>query len=209
MRPAYPLQPNIMQVEAGGFMEEIWKPVVGYEGLYEVSNLGRVKSLERDYMSGGILRHRHHDRILSNIKNSNGYVKVQLYNNGVCKQLSVHRLVAGAFIPNPEGKEYVNHLNGKKDDNRAKNLEWCTPIENNTHSIKVLGHRKTGMNGSGGPKRIRCVETGIVFSSIMEASRATGVHHTCLLRCLKRPWVKPNKQPYRRSMAGGYHWEYA
>jgi hypothetical protein len=113
-------------------MIEQWLPVKDYEGCYEVSNLGRVKSL---HLVGGATR------ILKGAKKRWGYIEVSLYKNGVGKNRSVHRLVAVAFIPNPENKLEVNHINGDKVDNRVENLEWNTRTENQLHSYRVLGHK--------------------------------------------------------------------
>ena len=111
--------------------KEIWKDITGYEGLYQVSNIGRVKSLPREI--GRYLRNRY--KILNyNIRN-NRYAFVGLYNNKKVKYFSVHRLVALTFIPNPLKKSEVNHKNGIKLDNRVKNLEWVTSSENKIHAF--------------------------------------------------------------------------
>lgn len=102
---------------------EIWKDVVGYEGRYKVSDLGRVFSCKRN-------------AILMLFKNKRGYMIVNLYAAQSIKPVRVHRLVALAFIPNPENKPEVNHRNGIKDDNRLENLEWATPEENVAHAFR-------------------------------------------------------------------------
>lgn len=122
--------------------EEIWKNVIGYEGLYQVSNLGRVKSLDRIDSRGC----KHKGRMLR-LANSHGYKVVGLSNCGKLKVYFVHRLLAEAFISNPENKPQVNHIDGNKANSNINNLEWCTPKENNIHAIKTgLRTFKTGEN---------------------------------------------------------------
>lgn len=101
-------------------MKEIWKDIQGYEGLYQVSNLGKVKSLYKN-------------KILKPRIKENDYLIVSLYKDREDKKFYIHRLVANAFIPNPENKGYVNHKNFDKSDNTLENLEWVTRIENFRH----------------------------------------------------------------------------
>jgi NUMOD4 motif/HNH endonuclease len=110
---------------------ETWKDIEGYEGLYQVSDLGRVKSLAR------VTRHgrKKQEIILRNILERNGYLTVELFKNSVGKKFGVHRLVAMVFISNPQSKREVNHLNGIKNNNFANNLEWSTSSENKLHAI--------------------------------------------------------------------------
>lgn len=112
-------------------LKEEWRDVPGYEGLYKVSNLGRVYSVRRRispgrFSGGYYLSIRHH---------GNGYCFVGLSKGGECRQYRVHRLVASAFIPNEAGLPEVNHIDGDKDNNAAANLEWCTRAENNAHAV--------------------------------------------------------------------------
>ena len=97
-----------------------WRDVVGYEGLYQISNKGDV----RNTITGKILKIR---------KDKDGYIRMRLYKDKTPQDIFAHRLVAEAFIPNPENKPCVNHLNTKRDDNRVENLEWCTCKENSNH----------------------------------------------------------------------------
>lgn len=124
--------------------EEIWKDVVGYEGLYQVSNLGRVMSFRKK--SNGLL-------ILPSYRRK--YLAVNIYINGSVKNCSVHRLVAISFIPNPLNKSQVNHIDGNPSNNKLSNLEWCTHSENQLHSFHVLGRKSNrpmlGIKGENNP----------------------------------------------------------
>lgn len=110
-------------------MKELWKPVTGYERFYEVSNWARVKSLFNG--RHGFYR----DKILKPQINKEGYLYINLSLNGVTKPFYIHRLVALAFIPNPENKPQVDHINKIRDDNRVKNLQWLTASENTKKSF--------------------------------------------------------------------------
>lgn len=126
-------------------MEEIWKPVVGFETRYEVSNLGRVRSLPHESIvvrkkgKSYVLRKR--GAYVSPQPRRHGYLGVWLYGNGgnngrAGKQYALHRIVAEAFIENPTGYKEVNHINENKTDNRACNLEWCSHIQNSNHGTR-------------------------------------------------------------------------
>ena len=112
--------------------EEVWRDVKGYEGLYQVSNMGRVKSLERKDRFGRVIK----ERILEPAVTHNGYLRVGLHVDGKRKMLRVHRLVCEAFHENPDNKSEVNHVNENKTDNRACNLEWSTRTENCNHGSR-------------------------------------------------------------------------
>lgn len=172
-------------------IQEIWKPIEGYEGLYEISNLGRLRN------SKGVIRKPQ--------SNGNGYKKVFLYRDGKGKGFFVHRLVAKAFVPNPENKPHVNHIDESRDNNVASNLEWVTQKENlNSGTVqkrKVERMRQFYDNGgiNCNCKRVRCIETGEIFPSIKIAAKATDALGANIKKCIRG----------ERHTAGGYHWEFA
>ena len=111
-------------------MKEIWKDIKGYEGLYQVSNLGRVKSLERKVLRSEGEYRTISERILKPQTTLRGYQRIGLHYKGINKLFRIHRLVAQAFIPNPDNKPEVNHIDGKTSNNRVDNLEWVTAAQN-------------------------------------------------------------------------------
>jgi hypothetical protein len=121
-------------------MTETWKDILNYEGLYQVSDLGSVKSLNR------VTRHSHNlkERILKCRLDSKGYFYVSLCKDAVVHNFRVHRLVAIAFIVNPNNKSCINHKDGVKINNEPYNLEWCTYKENTRHKDRVLGKHVFG-----------------------------------------------------------------
>lgn len=117
-------------------MQEIWKDIEGYEGFYQVSNFGTIKSLSRYIKFGNKTRYSN-ERILKFHKDKDGYKKVILQKSGKAQNYLIHRLVAQAFIPNPDNKPQINHKDGDKQNNKVDNLEWCTPSENMIHAFKT------------------------------------------------------------------------
>ena len=113
---------------------EIWADIEGYEGLYQVSHLGRVKSLGRVVKRTDGTIQTFKERILKPRLDGSGYSMVMLYVEGKGKNIKIHRLVAKAFISNVNNKPQVNHINAIKTDNRISNLEWCTNSENQKHA---------------------------------------------------------------------------
>lgn len=126
--------------------QEHWRDIPGYEGLYQASNFGRVKSLARNIKNTWGTLSKHKERILRLGKKKGrltSYWMCSLRKNGVSKSCNVHRLVAILFIPNPLGKKYVNHRNGNGLDNTVGNLEWVTMGENNQHAWDTGSKRTT------------------------------------------------------------------
>lgn len=166
-------------------MEEKWKDIEGYEGSYQISNLGRVKSLERYNSKGDKLK----EKILKNRVNSQGYLSVVLYRDNTKKQYKVHKLVAKHFIPNPNNLPYINHINQQKNNNRVENLEWCTPQYNSNYSLgkPILQFTKSG-------------EIVRKWGSAMNIQRELGFNQGCITNCCR---LKPlNKTAY------GFIWRY-
>lgn len=146
-------------------MKEEWKEIKGYEGFYQVSNRGRVKSLPREILrKNNSKSYMTTEKFIGESKTKYGYYLARLVINNDIKSVPIHRLVAQAFIPNPKNKPQVNHINGVKTDNRVENLEWNTLKENVTHF-----HSKNYT------KKIRCIETGQIFVSQNEANRVLGL----------------------------------
>lgn len=137
--------------------------------------------------------------------NKFGYVSVCLYKNSKKHFCSIHRLVANAFLSNPDNKPQVNHKNGNKADNRVENLEWTTSSENIQHKYSVLGYKGNmlGMLGKLSPlsKSVLQIKDGKIvnkFSGMHEAERATGIYYTHICACCNK----------KRKTAGGYEWKY-
>ena len=161
-------------------MEEIWRDIKGYEGKYMVSNLGRVKSL--NYNKTG------KEKILKGVDNGRGYLILNLYRGGKGKTCRINRLVAQAFLENPDNLPEVNHKDEIRTNNRVDNLEWCTTQYNVEYSQAkaVIGINKV---------------SGLIveFPSLMEASRQTGIDQSNICHCLKG----------KAKSAGGFYWFYS
>ena len=126
-------------------MIEEWRPVVGYEGLYEVSNTGRVRSVDRYIKNGHSSYRLHKGKVISLLKGEYGYIQVNLYYNGKNYKKYVHRLVAQAFIPNPDNLPQINHKDEDKTNNRVDNLEWCTAKYNINYGTRKDKVRETAI----------------------------------------------------------------
>lgn len=156
--------------------KEIWKDVIGYEGRYQVSNFGTVRSLDRISYSGRKLK----GKIIYHGTHPEGYKTVNLCSNGICKTIRVHRLVAQAFIPNPNNLPQVNHINEVKSDNRVENLEWITNRGNVNHSANKKSTSKypgVFWENYSNKWRVKCRFNGINhslgrYSDELEAAKA-------------------------------------
>ena len=154
--------------------KEIWKDVVGWEGLYQVSNLGNVKSISRIVIRKNKKEMYVKEKVLQPYKCSNGgYLSVPLSQNGKRFVESVHRLVAKAFIPNPKQLRDVNHKDGDKFNNKVDNLEWCSHSKNIEHAYRILGHRHVC-------RKLLCVENGVVYKNSVEAAKALGLRDSSI-----------------------------
>lgn len=149
-------------------MTEIWKDIKGYEGLYQVSNHGNVKSIDRIvcYRSGREALHR--GRLLIQHQRTGGYMYVVLSRGNMQKAYRVHRLVADAFVENPDNKPMVNHLDENNKNNMACNLEWCTHAENINYGTRTERAAYTRKMNS---RPFICIETGETFRTQAECRR--------------------------------------
>ena len=168
-------------------MHEVWRPVTGYNGRYEVSNLGEVRSLERTKRNnGGAQRIPSH--VMRQSQNHKGYKIVHLSKDGANTWVMVHRIVALAFIPNPEGKPQVNHIDGDKNNNAANNLEWVTNAENMRHAVenglnnpwpmlRAAHSKESREKTSRSLQRAVIRSDGKVYESVNDAARDNDVTH--------------------------------
>ena len=176
-------------------MEELWKSIEGYEGKYQVSNLGRVKSLSRMVVSRWGTKYQIKEKYLSAIQDKDGYLIVCLKKNGKGKNFKVHRLVAKAFVPGmTETRNHINHLDETRNNNRSDNLEWVTPKENNNY----LNHAKHISVSK--MKKVRALDDNgnviRIFDSISQAREEMNAPAI---------WSVING---KISHSGGYKWEF-
>lgn len=202
--------------------QEIWKDIPDYKGYYQVSNLGRVKGLKYTFWAKKQFRTLP-ERILKPNKNKNGYFYVVLHKNKKGKTWKVHKLVALAFIPNPENKKCIDHIDTNKENNNVNNLRWCTHKENMSNSItkkklidagafqitkemrekakigylknkkQILQKIKLAVE-----KPIKCIETEKIYKSITTAATELQINPSNISAVCKG----------KLKSAGGYHWKY-
>lgn len=172
---------------------ENWRDIEGYEGSYQVSDCGRVRSLRTNKIMKLMIWH--------------GYAYVNFTINNVVNHKSVHRLVAEAFIPNPENKPCIDHINTLKDDNRVENLRWVTQSENNRNHITLDRMIKGHLDESKKVYQYKDGELVGEYYSIREAERKTKCNNANIIRCCnggfyrKGKWVNVNK-------VNGYKWSF-
>lgn len=177
-------------------MDEAWKDILGYEGFYQISNLGRIKSLPR-YRKNGKTSGKYLQRgIIRKNYDSKTYSCINLSKEGKTKTHFIHILVANAFLDKIEGKNYVNHIDGNKHNNNVNNLEWCTASENQRHAL-ATGLRNKNANS------IKIIQYDLsgnvikIWESLMEASRQNNISEGAISNCINK----------RNKTAGGFRWE--
>lgn len=179
-------------------MKEIWRDVVGYEGLYMVSNFGRVKSLSRKAYN-----HFTKERIMTPVLTKKGYLQVRLHNGKTARGFKIHRLVAKAFINNSENKSQVNHIDGNKLNNCVYNLEWCTPKQNMKHAAENKLLRDVSGNNNPNCKPINQYDLQGKFikrwSSMCDITKDLGINRHSIRECCVG----------KLKTSHGYIWKYA
>lgn len=185
--------------------KEIWKDIPNYEGSYQVSNYGRIKSLPRK-------RIRKTEKVLKSFTNNSGYEIIRLYQNGLERKYLIHRLVAEVFVTNVNNLPQVNHIDGNKHNNNVNNLEWCTASQNMKHSYA------NGLNKITEKRRKICSKNGKIaiesskrkvnqydiegnfiktWDSILQIKRKLNIDNSAISKCCKN----------KRKTAGGYIWK--
>ena len=188
-------------------MNEIWKDKKDYEGLYQVSNLGNIRSLTRKVKCKNDTFRIVNGKMLIPIQMKNGYLFVNLWKNNIVKRKLVHRLVATAFIPNPANKQEVNHIDANKTNNNYFNLEWNTRPENTFHSYKMNLREEQRKNVAMTNKKLKSknvaqydknMQLTKTFPSASEAARYYGYNQSAISECCRGI----------RKKAYGYIWKY-
>lgn len=181
---------KIASQETCFYFDEIWKDIQGYEGLYQISNYGRIKGLSKiSKWNNRVWK----EKILKQ-RVVKQYKQIFLYKDGIGKEYKVHRLVAQAFLPNPDNLPQVNHKDGNKLNNNVSNLEWISARDNQLHSVYVLG------NGKFRPIEQYDKEGNFIreWEQIRIASNSLNIDESAISKCCKQ----------KRMTAGGYIWKY-
>ena len=171
-------------------MIEIFKNIEGYENLYQISNMGNVKAL-----GNGKTRK---EKILKPTKNKDNYLQVCLCKQVEKKTFLIHRLVAQAFINNPNNYPQVNHKDEDKMNNCVSNLEWCTNVYNSNYGTRTKRSAESNINHPNKSKRVMCIETGKIYPSLSEIKRQLGFAQSNISSACTGKY----KQVY------GFHWKY-
>lgn len=187
---------------------EEWRDIEGYEGLYQVSSLGRVRTLPKPMFYGASSNVRNHEsairamRIMKARKKLNGYLQISLFRNGKPRTFTIHRLVAKTFLPNPHKYPYINHKDEDKSNNTVDNLEWCTPSYNIHYgsAIQKLSKAKTNHPSMSKPVLQFNLDGRFVaeYPSANEAARVTGVKQGNISSCCNHTTKSTN----------GFIWRY-
>ena len=171
-------------------MTEVWRDIEGYEGLYQVSNLGNVRSL--NWGNQGYTRNMYLK------KHPSGYRQVELVKNGIKKMITVHRLVAMAFVPNPDGLPMINHRDEDKTNNRVENLEWCDNTYNVLYSLKRHASN-TKYRDRKIVQKDRLGNVLRVWENVATVKRVLGYNAWSITQCCNG----------KRSQAYGFEWQFA
>lgn len=162
----------------------MFEKIAGFNNQYQINTEGQIKNSK--------------DKILSQSISNSGYYRVHLCKDGKAKWYAVHKLVAQTFIPNPLHLPEVNHKDENKLNNNVDNLEWCNSKYNTNYGARNKRISETKTNNTYNTKQVLCVETSIIYPSIMEAQRQTGIFNTAIGKVCKG----------ERKTAGHYHWVY-
>ena len=179
---------------------EEWKAIQGYENLYEISNFGRIRSLDKvgfqKHWQGGVSRYLFKGQLLKPSKGSNGYMRISLKKDGKLKTFSIHRLVGIHFLEKPDGKDYINHLDADVTNNHVSNLEWCFQSENIKYAYdngtkKPPHMKKIGQYDSNG-------NLLKIWESESQIERELHIYQSNIYKVCSG----------KRKQAGGYKWQY-
>ena len=175
-------------------MKEIWKDIEGYEGLYQISSLGKVKSLPKiTFNAKG--QYKTKERILKYGKNQYGYFQISLWKDGKRKNKPIHKLIATMFIPNPKKYKIINHIDGNKQNNNIQNLEWCTQKHNVKEAYRLGLTSKRYKSVNQYDLHNNFIKT---WKSIAEINKKLKIDESSIVRCCKG----------RQNKAGNYIWRY-